>query len=244
LYDLSIECQLDLFDKVVVPVLLYACEVWGYENIDIIERVHLRFIKHILNLKSSTPSFMVYGETGRYPLYVTVYTRMASFWAKLLCSDENKICKTIYLYLYKQYKKGLNRNPWFSCMNNIFESCGLSYIWNEQNTTIFPSKWVSSAVNQILKDQYIQKWHSEINESSKGLCYSTPRDERLCHLCNCNKIGDEYHYLMECVAFTDLREKVLPFRYYFVRPNTLKFGNLLSTSKKTLHFYFKGFRLH
>jgi hypothetical protein len=171
LFCISIECQLDLCDTVAVPVLLYACEIWGYENIDIVERVQLRFIKHILNFKSSTPSFMVYGETGSYPLYVTVYTRMASFWAKLLCSHENKICKTIYLYLYKQYEKGLNRNPWFSCMNNIFESCGLSYIWNEQNTTIFPSKWVSSAVNQILKDQYIQKWHSEINESSKGLCY-------------------------------------------------------------------------
>jgi hypothetical protein len=57
----------------------------------------------------------------------------------------------------------------------------------------------------------------------------TPRDERLCHLCNCNKIGDEYHYSMECMAFTELREKVLPYRYYFVRPNTLKFGNLMST---------------
>jgi hypothetical protein len=42
MYDLSIECQLDLFDKVVVPVLLYACEIWEYENINIIERVHLR----------------------------------------------------------------------------------------------------------------------------------------------------------------------------------------------------------
>lgn len=51
-FNLPIDCQLDLFDKVVVPVLLYACEVWGYENIEIIERVHLKFLKHILNLKS------------------------------------------------------------------------------------------------------------------------------------------------------------------------------------------------
>lgn len=53
------DIQLDLFDKVVLPVLLYSCKIWGYENIDVIERVHLRFLKHIL--KSSTPSFMVYG---------------------------------------------------------------------------------------------------------------------------------------------------------------------------------------
>ena len=61
------DIQLDLFDKVVLPVLLYSCEKWGYENIDVIERVHVRFLKHILNLKSSTCSFMVYGETGRFP---------------------------------------------------------------------------------------------------------------------------------------------------------------------------------
>ena len=50
-FNLPFECQLDLFDKVVLPVLLYGCEVWVYENIDIIERVHLRYLKHILNLK-------------------------------------------------------------------------------------------------------------------------------------------------------------------------------------------------
>lgn len=27
---------LDLFDKVVMPVLLYGCEVWGFENIETI----------------------------------------------------------------------------------------------------------------------------------------------------------------------------------------------------------------
>ena len=79
-YNLSVESQLDLFDKVVAPVLLYGCEIWGFENIDIIECVHLKFLKYIFNLKSSTPSYMVYGETGRYPLYVIVYTRMISYW--------------------------------------------------------------------------------------------------------------------------------------------------------------------
>lgn len=36
LYNLPFDCQLDLFDKVVTPVLLYGCEIWGFENVDII----------------------------------------------------------------------------------------------------------------------------------------------------------------------------------------------------------------
>ena len=31
--------QLDLFDKIVKPILLYGCEVWGVGNNDIVERI-------------------------------------------------------------------------------------------------------------------------------------------------------------------------------------------------------------
>lgn len=44
-FSLPINCQLDLFDKVINPILLYSCEVWGYENLDIIEKVHLKFFE-------------------------------------------------------------------------------------------------------------------------------------------------------------------------------------------------------
>ena len=65
-FNLPISCQFDLFDKVLLPVLIYGCEVWGYENLQVVERIHLKFLNHILQLKSSTPSFMVYGETCRF----------------------------------------------------------------------------------------------------------------------------------------------------------------------------------
>jgi hypothetical protein len=66
LYNLSIKCQLDFFDQMVKPVLLYGCEIWGMGNNDILERVHLTFCKSLLNLRTSTPSCKVYGELGRY----------------------------------------------------------------------------------------------------------------------------------------------------------------------------------
>jgi hypothetical protein len=47
----TIKCQYDLFDKKVKPILLYGCEIWGFVNNDIIERIHLKFCKHLLNLK-------------------------------------------------------------------------------------------------------------------------------------------------------------------------------------------------
>ena len=46
-----------LFNKVSSLILLYSCEVWEYENIDMIEKVYSKYLKFILhvNLKSSTP---------------------------------------------------------------------------------------------------------------------------------------------------------------------------------------------
>ncbi|XP_063436930.1 uncharacterized protein LOC134718363 [Mytilus trossulus] len=71
-HGLSISCQLDLFDKLVKPVLLYGCEIWGFGNNDILERVHLKFCKLLLHLKSSTPNCVIYGELGRYPISLDI----------------------------------------------------------------------------------------------------------------------------------------------------------------------------
>ena len=54
---------------IVVPVLLYGCDIWGFESLDIIERIHLKFLKYIFSLISSTLTYMVYEETGRFFLY-------------------------------------------------------------------------------------------------------------------------------------------------------------------------------
>jgi hypothetical protein len=84
IHNLSIKYLLDLLDKIVKPILLYGCEIWGFGKNDIIERVHLKFCKLVLHLKVSTPNFMVYGELGRYPLEIDIKVRMISYWCKLI----------------------------------------------------------------------------------------------------------------------------------------------------------------
>ena len=44
-HNLSIKCLLSLFDKMVKPILLYGCEIWGFGNNDVLEKVHLKFCK-------------------------------------------------------------------------------------------------------------------------------------------------------------------------------------------------------
>ena len=49
---LPIDMQIDIFNKTVKPILLYGCELLGYGNLDVIERVQLKNLKYILNLKN------------------------------------------------------------------------------------------------------------------------------------------------------------------------------------------------
>ena len=72
-----------------------------------IEKVHLNFCKLLLHLKSFTPSYMIYGELGRYPLEIDIKSRIISFWAKLLSGKELKLSKIIYnLCYYVNQKRG------------------------------------------------------------------------------------------------------------------------------------------
>ena len=95
----------------------------GYENLQVVERIHLKFLKHILQWKSSTPSFMVYCETGCFPVHVNVYSRMISNWAKLSTGCDKKIVNVLYQFLYIQYLNDTVKNPWFECIT-VFQLYG------------------------------------------------------------------------------------------------------------------------
>ena len=66
--NLPFDIQIDFFNKIIKPILLYGCEVWGFGNCDVIERIQPIFYKYIFNLKISTPSYMIYSELGVKPI--------------------------------------------------------------------------------------------------------------------------------------------------------------------------------
>ena len=68
--DLPLDIQLELFDTLIIPILTYGCKVWGFESLNIIEKLHLKYLKYILGVKMSTPTCMVLGETSRFPVNI------------------------------------------------------------------------------------------------------------------------------------------------------------------------------
>ena len=60
-----------------------------------------------------------------------------------------------------------------------------------------------------------------------GRWNGTPLGERTCTLCHTD-VDDEYHYILSCKFFKEIRSKFIP-RSYFVKPTTHKFKNLMNS---------------
>ena len=85
------------------------------ENHTVIEAFHLKFLKHVLDVKSTTNTAMVYAETGRYSLAIQINLYIIKFWFKILNSDVHKLIHIVYHHLLQQSCLG----EWLSHAKNI-----------------------------------------------------------------------------------------------------------------------------
>ena len=58
--------------------------MYGFEDLNIIEKVHNDVLRKLIGARKSTPSYIICGVFGRYPLEITVTTRMLSLWNHML----------------------------------------------------------------------------------------------------------------------------------------------------------------
>ena len=59
---LPIDTQCQLFDHLVLPILLYGNEIWGHEDLLQIEVFHRQFLRLIIHVNVCTPDCMTYGK--------------------------------------------------------------------------------------------------------------------------------------------------------------------------------------
>ena len=85
-----------LFDRLVLPVLLYLCELWGFHTAAAVERVHLKFCKWVLKLSKSTTNEMVYGDLRRCPLILEKKVHIVKYWLKIVHRELSPLVQKIY----------------------------------------------------------------------------------------------------------------------------------------------------
>ena len=78
-HDLPVDLQLEIFNAMVMPIMTYACEIWGSNIARELKRLHMKFLHHVLYLHKNTSTDVVYGELGEYSIEVIINTRMIGY---------------------------------------------------------------------------------------------------------------------------------------------------------------------
>lgn len=168
---LPFDLILKLFDHTVLPILMYGSEIFGYESLEIIEKVQCEFLRKITSARKSTPKYMLFGETGVIPISIMIKNRMISFWNRLVTGKVSKLSYKIYQYMLKQPEKDFK---WLRHIKTILESSGRADVWLLQPALNTPN--LGNSIKQILIDQYYQEWNTQLQSSNKGRTYAVYKE--------------------------------------------------------------------
>jgi len=283
---MPINKNIDLFDKLISPILNYGSEVWGFVKGSSVERVYLQFLKRLLGVKRNTQNDLIYGEVGRTNYQTCRYYNIIKYWLKLLRTNDNKFIKKVYLFLKSDCERNVTAKNWCSLLKDLLCTLGFYDVWLFQD--VGHEKIFLYNVKLRLNDHFMQNWNGRLQDSSRAnlynhiasfkfqsylnvckitkfrvsmsrlrlsahrLCIETgrwtkpnsiPVNERKC--LTCNVIEDEYHFVLECLMYKDLRNVYIPV-YYRSRPNMQKFVELITNKnenviKKLCVFVHKAF---
>lgn len=121
---LPLDLQLKIFDHIIAPVLLYGSEVWGFENTDIINKLHNKFLRKITHFRKSTPVYILHAELGRYPFEINIKLRMLNFWVSIITGKQNKLVYLVYKIMLNDTETGLYQHKWILFVKNILQLVG------------------------------------------------------------------------------------------------------------------------
>ena len=159
-----------MFDCQFQPMLTYGAKVWVImTDHDIIDRVHLFAIKRLLNVSTRTPSPLVYGEMGRYPLCVNACTRCITYWLNLVRMPDNHLPLKSNKMLHDLHCK--NKNTWDSHVCFTLYRYGFWFVWENQG--VYNMNRCLCEFRQRLIDRYLQEWHSDVTSRDRFVFYSS-----------------------------------------------------------------------
>jgi hypothetical protein len=161
-----------LFDSEIKPLLLYASEIWGTAKMNVIESAHLFACKRLLGVSDRTPNHLVYGETGRYPLYIESTVSAVRYWLKILKMQQSRFPKQAFEMMFNNLDNvnpNSNRN-WALNIKRCLETYGFLDRWENANAITQEHAFLACLKRKMI-DSFKQEWHTKINSSDRFATY-------------------------------------------------------------------------
>lgn len=164
-FDLPIDLQLESFDAMVLPIITYGCEIWGYMGCKRCRKYAYYFFETFSMLGRPLVMLWCMGSWVNTP---SVYILKVE-WCKLLNGKEDKLCYAMYQYLFRLYTENTYKSQWLTYIKSLLDNSGMSGIWLDQ--VVNNQLWLKLAYVRNIKDQWITEWNATLRcKSSCSTC--------------------------------------------------------------------------
>ena len=163
--NLAPDIQIDLFHKLVLPIISYGSELWAYEDLEKVDKFHLKFLRYVLRLNTGIPIPMIYGETGEIPVSIILKSRMIGYMCKLLNPNTNTLSQQVLGLLSKMHNDGYYTTKWFYKVISLLTE--MDYVDILQNMNYVPPKILSQVYKTKAKEVFVTNWRNRMSNLTK-----------------------------------------------------------------------------
>ena len=137
---IDISTYLSLFDKIIKPIALYSCEVWGLNekipndinklHASYCELFHTKCCKNFLGVSKMTTNIATLAELGRYPLYIDIHKKMIKYFLRFETLEKERLLYESYMEQKNELKN--NTTNWLTQISDILNKNGFSFVFNQE----------------------------------------------------------------------------------------------------------------
>ena len=153
---LSPKLKFHIFDTWIKPVPTYGSDDWGHRKSGFkeIDRVFMRCIRCVLNVKASTSNVIVIGECGRYPPSVFCHISLLCFFNRMYDMSDTKLAKQVYSELLKLLENGFPN--WISNVTELLKLYEIDIFGPRHN--------LKQQCKRAVTEHHIKEWRTSFND--------------------------------------------------------------------------------
>ena len=167
-----------IFDTMIFPILSYNSEIWGMytkQNFKAwdsspIEKIHLKFCKHYLEVNNKASNVACRAELGRLPLIIPINQKIMKYFVYLNNKDNDSIVKQSFLMSKNLHF--INNSGFYSNFMNLIEQYHVSNLDPESLDNDRIRRYTTN-----MKEKYISSWRHSLEHSKKLEFYKVFKDD-------------------------------------------------------------------
>ena len=160
------------------------------------EKIHLKYMKNKLNVKTSSCTNAIYAEYGRFPLILKQKVQVLKYWKRLLYLPHDHVLKHACNCLKELEDVG--KYNWCTYVHEIVKENGCEYVWETQSI----DNCTFNLIKEKMFKKHMEKSMCDIQDSDHLPKLRTYKKIKLCYKQeNYLSVIKDYRYIMALARF-------------------------------------------